>query len=763
MLLLLGAGSDAQTCVPPPAGITAWWPFDEAVGPIASDIAGQQAGSHAGRPVAIPGRVGRALRFNGAPDHVAAADNDLWAFGRKDFTIELWANFGSPGGGGVTQPSHIFIGNDEGPGSVNKWFFALGGGFLNFHINAPALGPQFFPLVRFTPELNRWYHLAVTRAGNLYTIYIDGISSGTATNAAAIADAAAPLTIGQAENLGHVRGSLDEVTLYGRALSPAELQSIVAAGAGGKCKSVFPASMLLSPAGLTFRSVVGGGAPPPRSFRILNAGTGLLPWSVTASTVSGGNWLDVSPASGSSDADRPALAVEVRANVSRLAAGEYYGLLRAASASASNSPQFVSVVLSVSPPQVNPGPVVEPAGLILVGVRGGAAPAPQAFRIANLTAGLLTFTSTATFTGAPNWFTQTPAAASVAPGQPLSIAVAANASGLAAGVYTGAISLRFSDNSTRRVELILVITPAGTASLVAASGDPAQARCTATRLLPLFSLLGANFTSTAGWPTPVQVLAVDDCGIPLTAGSVVVAFSNNDPALSLASLGDGQWAGTWAPRNARTPDITLAALAQSPDRSIEGRASIGGGVQANPDVPLVGSGGVVSAASFAAGVAPAPGAFVAIFGTGLADGLGQSSRLPLENRLQGAEVTLAGRLLPLLFASDLQINAQVPYDVPFNARHQLIVRRGNRLSIPEALTVAPAQPAVFSTSATGRGQGHIYRATAAGEQILAAAATPVSAGDVIVIYCGGLGAVTPALESGAAAPTAFLTRTTGPL
>jgi hypothetical protein len=94
-----------------------------------------------------------ALRFNGS-NFVAVPDNDLWAFGAKDFTIELWANFDQPGSGSVGEPGDIFIGNDEGPGFRNKWFFALGGGFLNFHINSPTIGPKFFPLVPFSPAAN---------------------------------------------------------------------------------------------------------------------------------------------------------------------------------------------------------------------------------------------------------------------------------------------------------------------------------------------------------------------------------------------------------------------------------------------------------------------------------------------------------------------------------------------------------------------------------------------------------------------------------
>jgi hypothetical protein len=117
----------AQTCVQPPSGIIAWWPMDEEAGTTVTDAAGSNPGVHVGAPTHEAGEVGRALRFDGSRSFVAVRDNDLWAFGASDFTIELWANFATPGDGAVGQPSHVFISNDESPGHANKWFFSLGG------------------------------------------------------------------------------------------------------------------------------------------------------------------------------------------------------------------------------------------------------------------------------------------------------------------------------------------------------------------------------------------------------------------------------------------------------------------------------------------------------------------------------------------------------------------------------------------------------------------------------------------------------------
>jgi hypothetical protein len=228
----------AQSCVQPPAGIIAWWPFDETNGTTAEDRIGNHPGAHTNGPVPSDGMVGGSLRFDGRNDYVAVADSGLWTFGSNNFTLEFWANFDAPGGGSIGHPGDIFIGHDDGPGTRNKWFFALGSGVLNFHINGRSTGSRFFPRAPFTPTVGEWYHLAITRDGSLYTIYVNGEPTASTTDTRIIPNSSAPLTIGQAEFLGFMNGRLDEVSIYNRALSEDELRAISDAGGEGKCKEL---------------------------------------------------------------------------------------------------------------------------------------------------------------------------------------------------------------------------------------------------------------------------------------------------------------------------------------------------------------------------------------------------------------------------------------------------------------------------------------------------------------------------------------------
>jgi prepilin-type processing-associated H-X9-DG protein len=186
-------------------------------------------GTHDGRLVNVAftdGKVGRAFDLNGTDAYVEIPSSDLWALGGKDFTIALWANF-------RVQPAFdmghaqggVLVSSDEGSYNVNKWWFALGGGALNFHINDPGQGPSWLVRAPFRPNLNQWYQVAITRSSGLYTIYVNGVAVGSEASSRTIPNANASLMIGQAEGF-YFNGRLDEISLYNRALSAEEIKAI---------------------------------------------------------------------------------------------------------------------------------------------------------------------------------------------------------------------------------------------------------------------------------------------------------------------------------------------------------------------------------------------------------------------------------------------------------------------------------------------------------------------------------------------------------
>ena len=134
--------------------------------------------------------------------------------------------------------------------------------------------------------------------------------------------------------------------------------------------------------------------------------------------------------------------------------------------------------------------------------------------------------------------------------------------------------------------------------------------------------------------------------------------------------------------------------------------------------------------------------------------------MPLPTEVDGTQVLLGGQPLPILFASATQINVQVPFNLPVNTEHQVVIRRAATLSVPESFLLAGAQPGIFTANLQGTGQGIIMGPD---QVTLATPSAPVRRGDAIVIYGTGLGAVSPPVAAGSPAPSTQLSRTTLPV
>jgi uncharacterized protein (TIGR03437 family) len=241
-------------------------------------------------------------------------------------------------------------------------------------------------------------------------------------------------------------------------------------------------------------------------------------------------------------------------------------------------------------------------------------------------------------------------------------------------------------------------------------------------------------------------------------GSVMVSFSNGDPALLLQSQGSGSWENTWVTGNANT-GVTLTILAKS--QGIQGLAEVSGNLASEEQPPAFDKSGIVSVATAVSFTALAPGSAISIFGSRLAESTAQFQSLPLPSQLVDTHVLVSGSapggastgllILPLYYVSQNQVNAVVPYEVSVDTTLQLIVQRGNTYSVPVQIDMAQAQPAVFSIGGAPGAAGVIQVYPAKGGQpYFASPSAPAHAGDPIVLYCTGLGLVSPAATDGVA-------------
>ena len=234
-----------------PSGV-AWWRAEG----NAYDSIGTNNGTLVNGAAFASGEVGSAFSFtnvadpvhtqnvNGSGPEVVVPYNSLWAFETNSFSIELWANFNvvpRSFGHSFGYPfDGMFICDDQGPGTVNKWWFALDDGKIEFAINGPTVngGAGVFLVQQpFTPATNTWYHFAITRNGSLYTIYTNGVAIGSQTDTTVIPNPNSQLTIGGGEGF-YFNGRLDEVSLYNRALSTNEIVAIYNVGLAGDITAV---------------------------------------------------------------------------------------------------------------------------------------------------------------------------------------------------------------------------------------------------------------------------------------------------------------------------------------------------------------------------------------------------------------------------------------------------------------------------------------------------------------------------------------------
>lgn len=179
-----------------------------------------------------------------------------------------------------------------------------------------------------------------------------------------------------------------------------------------------------------------------------------------------------------------------------------------------------------------------------------------------------------------------------------------------------------------------------------------------------------------------------------------------------------------------------------------------GAVISLAQTPTVVDGGVLNGASFAKGQPVSPGGLVSIFGTGLVSKLATADTIPLSTSLGGVTVTFSDLPpAPLLAVipgvpgqSADQINVQLPWEIGSGTGVvSVMVTTPNGTSAPVAVDFAPSMPGIFSSSAGGQLYAIAVNSSdssLAWPQSLASSRShPAKAGDVLIIYATGLGAV----------------------
>jgi len=205
---------------------------------------------------------------------------------------------------------------------------------------------------------------------------------------------------------------------------------------------VKPGTISVTPASLTFNQVTGGTAPASQTLAVAGA-PGALTFAVTTSTSgNSGNWLSVDTTTGTTPAN-----VKVSVNAGTLPPATYNGTVTITSTGATGSPLSVQVTLVVSSSQTI---TVSPSSLNFSYVIGSStAPAQQTV---SLSSSAVTTPFTTSVSSSATWLTVSPSSGTA----PATLTVNVNPTGLAAGNYTGTISVNSTSAASNPAASITV-------------------------------------------------------------------------------------------------------------------------------------------------------------------------------------------------------------------------------------------------------------------------------------------------------------------
>ncbi len=232
-------------------GLTGYWTFDGK--DMVSNVADLSGNGNTGyltnftSTTTVPGKIGQALNFDGVDDYVNVGSNTSIRPGTGDFSVSLWYK-------GLVGNGEQFIGNTSGGiiWNIGELGGPPGSGTAYFETN---LFPFHQIRGNFTlPNDNDWHHLVVTlnRGPSPDTIsaYLDGQSLAITYVAQTLdGENVSPtkvVEIGVNIAAGDVTrtGPLDEVRIYQRALSAAEVNQLYRLGAQKVGKTSTPTGTL---------------------------------------------------------------------------------------------------------------------------------------------------------------------------------------------------------------------------------------------------------------------------------------------------------------------------------------------------------------------------------------------------------------------------------------------------------------------------------------------------------------------------------------
>lgn len=210
-------------------GLVGWWTFDGADVTANTTTDRSVSGANGTRTLVRPSnaKIGQGMYFNGLSSYVTVANPALDDFGTGDMTVSAWIKTSN------TASSDILDNKTSGSNSAGFTMELTATGLVQMRLaNGTTQASS-----NSTVAVNngKWHYIVGVRNATGHYIYIDGVRNGTVQTGSSgwNISSSQPLMIGTYTVGGGAQmflGTIDDVRIYNRALSPAEIMQLYRMG-----------------------------------------------------------------------------------------------------------------------------------------------------------------------------------------------------------------------------------------------------------------------------------------------------------------------------------------------------------------------------------------------------------------------------------------------------------------------------------------------------------------------------------------------------